>query len=100
MVAPGFCHGRKGRGYLRDITIQPLQEVSQTALAGRGVQTLEAAILRGMDGLRSQLKGATPGAVYRVSFPNGKLQLSQVRGYSSDVLPPADVVRELLVPQE
>jgi hypothetical protein len=103
MISSGstrLCHGVKGRGNLRGIDIQSLQQVSRTAMMGRRVLSLEDTILQSMAALRFQMKDASQGEVFRVSFSNRKLHLSLARGRSGDILPPADVVRELLVSDE
>lgn len=99
MISSGstrLCHGKKGRGYIQDVSIQSLQQVSRTALTGRDISTLEQKILKGMNSLSSQMKDAAPGKVFRVSFSRGELKLSPVIGRSGDILPPADIIQELM----
>ncbi|CAB9511064.1 expressed unknown protein [Seminavis robusta] len=98
MISSGstrLCHGIKGPGYLQNICMKPLHEVSRTALVGsRGVQHLEDTILKGMTSLRSQMKNAKPGEVFRIYFRSGTLSLNRER---ANILPPPDIVRELVV---
>ena len=99
MISSGstkLCHGRKGRGNLMSVEIQPLRQVAKTALVGCTLQTLERNIEKGMDSIVRQLKEASPGDVFKVSFQGGSLKLLPARGRSADILPPADITKELI----
>ena len=103
MISSGstrLCNGEKSRGRVTGIRMQSLHEVSRTALAGRRVTSLEDSILQGMKSLRSEMNDALPEEVFRISFSNRKLHLIPVQGRSGDILPPADIVRELMVSQK
>jgi hypothetical protein len=92
-----LCHGMKGRGSLIGVELQTLEQVARTALGGgRRAQVLEDNILRGMDSIKSQMKDASAGDVFKVHFQGSSLKLLPARGRSADILPPADVVGELI----
>lgn len=100
MISSGstnICHGSKGRGSLTGVQVQSLQQVARTALAApRKKEDLERNILNGMKSIQSQMEGATPGDVFKVSFHKGVLKLLPVRGRSANILPPADIARQLI----
>jgi hypothetical protein len=101
MISSGstkLCHGKKGRGSLTGVSNQSLQHVAQTALAaGLRVRTLERNIEKGMESIRDQTKEASPGDVFKVSFQGVSLKLLPARGRSADILPQADVTKELIL---
>ena len=99
MISSGstnLCVGKKGRGALYGVEIQTLQQVARTALASSKVQALERNILNGMENIQTQMKSASPGDVFKVSFRGTSLVLLPTRGRSADILPPANIVRELM----
>jgi hypothetical protein len=102
MISSGstkLCHGAKGRGNLIGVEIQSLQQVARNALPqySTSTETLERNILNGMESIRSQIEAAaTPGDVFKVSFHLSSLKLLPVRGRSADILPPADILRDLI----
>jgi len=99
MISSGstkLCHGEKGRGSLTRVEMKSLHLVAETALASSNIKTLERNILNSMESIQAQMKSATPGDVFKVSFRGTKLLLTLARGLSADILPPADVVRELM----
>ena len=99
MISSGstkLCHGQKSRGSLTGVEIQSLVQVASTALAYTSVETLERNILKGMESIQSQMKDASPGEVFKVSFQGTSLRLLPVRGRSADVLPPPEIVHELI----
>ena len=100
MISSGstkLCHGKKDRGKVTSVSMQSLKQVAKTACRGRGaLQTLEGNIERGMDSIFAQVKEASPGEVFKIAFQGGSLNLLPARGRSADVLPPADITKELL----
>jgi hypothetical protein len=103
MISSGstkLCHGAKGRGKLIGVEIQSLQQVARTALKHASHrERLERNILKGMDSIQSQMKDATPGEVFKISFHASALKLLPVRGRSADILPPAEILRDLISPK-
>lgn len=100
MISSGsteLCHGKKDRGKVTSVSTQSLKQVAKTACKGRGaLQTLEGNIVGGMDNMFAQLKEASPGEVFKITIQGGSLKLLPTRGRSADVLPPADIIKELL----
>jgi hypothetical protein len=101
MISSGstrLCHGVKGRNnVLTSIKIRSLSDIAADALRYENCTNLEQNILNGMKDLQEQMKNATENEVYKISFDSiGNLHVQRAITRNAVLLPPADVVKELL----
>jgi hypothetical protein len=100
-ACPTLCHGIKGRNELSNVTIRHLSSVADDAFRDASSVRLQDNILKGMKALKEQITEKKVGDVYSVNFDkHGKLQLflTTAAARSSTLLPPSEVVKELLLP--
>jgi hypothetical protein len=94
---PSLCCGTKGRDILTEVRIRRLSDVASEALRRDNRSRLEQNIIDGMKALQEQMVDKDDGEVYKVSFDrNGKLQLLRANTRNAVLLPPINVVKELL----
>lgn len=102
MISSGstkLCHGRKSRGALTEVDLTSLDEVSRSALCLSNTDRLEKNIVKNMKALSELLAKEEPGDVFKVFFDrDGNLELIPSKSRSAAVLPPRDIVEELMTP--
>jgi hypothetical protein len=96
--SPTLCCAVKNRdNQLKEIQIRPLSDIASHALQFRSAPTLERRILNGMNAIQTQMTNATYDDVYQISFDqNGNLKLRPADTSNALLLPPTNIVAELL----
>jgi hypothetical protein len=105
MISSGstkLCHGVKQRGKLTRVDLKSLSSVAKDALkGGQNTKQLEQSILTGMDNIMTQMNEEesdedSMSRVFKIHFEGKSLQLLPVESNSTTMLPPTEIVRELL----
>ena len=97
-VKQNGTHGVKQNGTLTSIELKSLSDIANTAFQIERRSTLEANLLSSIMLLQDGMKEADEGQVYEIAFSGGSLQCypTQYSDPTSSVLPPPDVVRQLM----
>ena len=96
--SPTVCCGVKGRNNtLTGITMRSFSDVAADALRYRSCQGIEQNIIDGMQAMLDQMKEVENNESYKISFKrNGELSLQRTVTRNAMMLPPADLVKDLL----
>ena len=96
--SPTLCCGIKGpNNTLTNISMRSLSDVAADALRNRSCNMLERNIVDGMQALHDQMVDKAVNESYKISFSSqGELSLQRAITRNAIMLPPDDVVKELL----
>ena len=96
--SPTLCCGTKGKNnVLTNITMRSLSDVAADALRNRSCSILERNIVDGMKSLQDQMIDKVVYESYKISFNSqGELSLHRAITRNAIMLPPEDIVKELL----